>query len=116
MESPTPHPLADWLTTSSPANDDCARIPVMRPQRRYRRLALRHGQSRGRAAALLVTLALCVYWVGLRPATPAEVEAARLQLSGNGPEAMAAFDAASADQPRPSLLRLYLLRRTLSQG
>lgn len=113
MESLQHYPTAAGLTAAPPANDDCARVPVMRLQPQYRRVALRTGQSRRTAAAALLTLAFCFHWFVIRDAVPAEIDAVRAELQArSGPTAVARFDTALAAHESASLLRLHLLSRS----
>lgn len=93
------------------ANDDCARVPVMRPRRSYRRVALHNEATRRTAAALGVALAFCAWWLGLRAVSGAEIEAVRQRLSiEGGAAAVQRFDVELAGHEAPSLLRLHRLR------
>lgn len=101
---------AGRLAPLPPANDDCARVPVMRERPRYRRTALHNEKARAQASAVIVALLFCAWWVAVRAASGAEIAEARDQLlREHGAAAAERFDTGLA-HANPSLLRLHLLR------
>jgi hypothetical protein len=109
MEVLQPHPIAERVVLAAPANDACLHRPVLQVAPLHP--ALRHPQLPRRALAALLTLSFCLWWVVLRAAAPAEIDALRLQLAAeSGPAAVARFDAALASHPQASLLRMEWLR------
>jgi hypothetical protein len=116
MESLQHYPSPQAFIAAAPANDDCARIPVMPLQSGYRRLALRSDRSRRTLAAALLAAAFCVHWFVIRDAAPAELGALRAELQTLGnPAAVDRFDAAVRAEPTASLLRLHWLSHSSSR-
>ncbi|MFP5307557.1 MAG: hypothetical protein ACLGI7_17275 [Gammaproteobacteria bacterium] len=110
MERVSSHTATEALRLP-PANDSRAGVPLDRPRAAYRHVALRSDGARGNAAAAIVALAFCLWWVGLRDASPAEVAEVRARVAtAHGQAALARFDGALGADADHSLIGLHLLR------